>query len=206
MQTLRGRLTAWYSVALALTLAAFAAVLYTARRTASYRAPSSPPRRDAPPRARRAPRPLCDPVRHGGGPPVWGDPHRGEHPLSRPRCRAAARHVRPGAAARARRRRADRVVDLAPRARRRGSDHHRSARDQRWPEPAPATGGAAREGRARPTGRDAEPNDDAARAELRRPAPLPRRREPRAQDATHGAARRSRARHYDPAPAPSDAP
>jgi len=36
MRTLRGRLTAWYSVALALTLAAFAAVLYVDRRSASY--------------------------------------------------------------------------------------------------------------------------------------------------------------------------
>jgi len=36
MQTIRGRLTAWYSIALALTLAAFAAVLYGARRGASY--------------------------------------------------------------------------------------------------------------------------------------------------------------------------
>jgi len=36
MQTIRGRLTAWYSIALALTLAAFAAVLYGARRSASY--------------------------------------------------------------------------------------------------------------------------------------------------------------------------
>ena len=36
MQTIRARLTAWYSVALALTLAAFAAVLYADRRTASY--------------------------------------------------------------------------------------------------------------------------------------------------------------------------
>ncbi len=36
MQTLRARLTAWYSVALALTLAAFAAVLYVDRRSASY--------------------------------------------------------------------------------------------------------------------------------------------------------------------------
>ena len=36
MQTLRGRLTAWYSVALALTLAAFAGVLYVDRRSASY--------------------------------------------------------------------------------------------------------------------------------------------------------------------------
>ncbi|HEY6208220.1 MAG TPA: ATP-binding protein [Gemmatimonadales bacterium] len=36
MQTIRGRLTAWYSIALALTLAAFAAVLYAARRSASY--------------------------------------------------------------------------------------------------------------------------------------------------------------------------
>ena len=36
MQTIRGRLTAWYSIALALTLAAFAAVLYGARRRASY--------------------------------------------------------------------------------------------------------------------------------------------------------------------------
>ena len=36
MQTIRGRLTAWYSIALALTLAAFAAVLYGARRAASY--------------------------------------------------------------------------------------------------------------------------------------------------------------------------
>src|SRR6266699_2225167 len=34
--TIRGRLTAWYSTALALTLAAFAAVLYFARRSASY--------------------------------------------------------------------------------------------------------------------------------------------------------------------------
>src|SRR6267143_2141030 len=36
MQTLRGRLTAWYSGALALTLAAFAGVLYLDRRSASY--------------------------------------------------------------------------------------------------------------------------------------------------------------------------
>jgi two-component system OmpR family sensor kinase len=36
VQTIRARLTAWYSVALALTLAAFAAVLYADRRTASY--------------------------------------------------------------------------------------------------------------------------------------------------------------------------
>src|SRR5256884_3483664 len=35
-QTLRGRLTAWYSGALALTLAAFAGVLYLDRRSASY--------------------------------------------------------------------------------------------------------------------------------------------------------------------------
>jgi heavy metal sensor kinase len=36
VQTIRGRLTAWYSLALALTLAAFATVLYFARRSASY--------------------------------------------------------------------------------------------------------------------------------------------------------------------------
>jgi heavy metal sensor kinase len=36
VQTIRARLTAWYSVALALTLAAFAAVLYIDRRSASY--------------------------------------------------------------------------------------------------------------------------------------------------------------------------
>src|SRR2546429_9187404 len=36
MQTLRGRLPAWYSGALALTLAAFAGVLYLDRRSASY--------------------------------------------------------------------------------------------------------------------------------------------------------------------------
>jgi heavy metal sensor kinase len=36
VQTIRARLTAWYSVALALTLAAFAAVLYVDRRSASY--------------------------------------------------------------------------------------------------------------------------------------------------------------------------
>src|SRR6266849_7547087 len=36
MQTLRGRLTAWYSGALALTLAAFAGLLYLDRRSASY--------------------------------------------------------------------------------------------------------------------------------------------------------------------------
>lgn len=37
MQTIRGRLTAWYSLALAVTLVAFAAVLYLDRRSASYR-------------------------------------------------------------------------------------------------------------------------------------------------------------------------
>src|SRR3989441_305543 len=36
MQTIRGRLTVWYSAALVLTLAAFAIVLYVARRRASY--------------------------------------------------------------------------------------------------------------------------------------------------------------------------
>src|SRR3989442_6148934 len=36
MQTIRGRLTAWYSSALVLTLTAFAIVLYVARRRASY--------------------------------------------------------------------------------------------------------------------------------------------------------------------------
>ena len=36
MQTIRARLTAWYSTALTLTLAAFAAVLYFARRSTSY--------------------------------------------------------------------------------------------------------------------------------------------------------------------------
>src|ERR1051326_5589590 len=36
MQTIRGRLTAWYSAALPLPLAAFAAVLYLDRRSASY--------------------------------------------------------------------------------------------------------------------------------------------------------------------------
>src|SRR2546430_712954 len=36
MQSIRGRLTAWYSAALVLTLTAFAIVLYVARRRASY--------------------------------------------------------------------------------------------------------------------------------------------------------------------------
>src|SRR5581483_11525669 len=36
MQTIRGRLTAWYAAALALTLVAFAGVLYLDRRSASY--------------------------------------------------------------------------------------------------------------------------------------------------------------------------
>ncbi|MBI1967802.1 MAG: HAMP domain-containing protein [Gemmatimonadetes bacterium] len=36
MQTIRGRLTAWYSTALACTLVAFAVVLFLARRSASY--------------------------------------------------------------------------------------------------------------------------------------------------------------------------
>src|SRR6266849_4387122 len=36
METIRGRLTAWYSTALVLTLAAFAIVLYVTRRTASF--------------------------------------------------------------------------------------------------------------------------------------------------------------------------
>jgi heavy metal sensor kinase len=36
MQTIRGRLTAWYASAVALTLVAFAAILYVERRSASY--------------------------------------------------------------------------------------------------------------------------------------------------------------------------
>src|SRR5262245_8023403 len=36
MQTIRGRLTAWYSTALAVTLVAFAVVLLLARRSASF--------------------------------------------------------------------------------------------------------------------------------------------------------------------------
>src|SRR2546430_9118401 len=36
MQTIRGRLTVWYSAGLVLTLTAFAIVLYVARRRASY--------------------------------------------------------------------------------------------------------------------------------------------------------------------------
>jgi len=36
MQTIRGRLTAWYATALTLTLAVFATLLYTARRRASF--------------------------------------------------------------------------------------------------------------------------------------------------------------------------
>jgi len=36
VQTIRGRLTAWYASAVALTLAAFAAILYAERRSASY--------------------------------------------------------------------------------------------------------------------------------------------------------------------------
>lgn len=36
MQTIRGRLTAWYASAVALTLAAFAGILYVERRSASY--------------------------------------------------------------------------------------------------------------------------------------------------------------------------
>ena len=36
MQTIRGRLTAWYATAITLTLAVFATLLYTARRRASY--------------------------------------------------------------------------------------------------------------------------------------------------------------------------
>ena len=36
MQTIRGRLTAWYATALTLTLAVFATLLYTSRRRASY--------------------------------------------------------------------------------------------------------------------------------------------------------------------------
>ena len=36
MQTIRGRLTAWYASAVALTLAAFAAILYSERRSATY--------------------------------------------------------------------------------------------------------------------------------------------------------------------------
>lgn len=37
METIRGRLTAWYATALALTLLSFAGILYAARRSASYR-------------------------------------------------------------------------------------------------------------------------------------------------------------------------
>ena len=36
METIRGRLTVWYTAALGLTLAVFAAVLYVARRSGSF--------------------------------------------------------------------------------------------------------------------------------------------------------------------------
>src|SRR2546427_7375625 len=50
-------------------------------------------------------------------------------------------------------------------------------------EPASASRRAADEGRARPARRDAEPDDDPARAQLRRTAAVHGRREPRAKDA-----------------------
>src|SRR5256885_17203739 len=98
MQTIRGRLTAWYSAALALTLAAFAAVLYLDRRNASYQdldqrmrseaaltagilaggypapggvgGPGTPPRPGALP-------PAAPPARAGAPPPIVSPPARG---------------------------------------------------------------------------------------------------------------------------------
>src|ERR1041384_1633088 len=204
MQTLRARLTAWYSGALALTLAAFAGVLYLDRRSASYqdldqriqseaaltagilaesypargtlgRAATAGRRRARRPASARAPRPedpLCGALRHRRRTAVRGDSRRSGRPHRRTRPGRAALDLRPGAPARARPRPADGVVDFAARARRRGSAHHRGPRDHRRTQPASAPRRAADEGRARPARRDAEPDDDPARARLRRPAGL----------------------------------
>src|SRR5207253_2916193 len=132
MQTLRGRLTAWYSGALALTLAAFAGVLYLDRRSASYQdldqriqseaaltagilvpaggaaatAGERPPlrtvQRRASPRAQRPEDPLCGALRHRRRTTVRGDSRRSGCPHRRARPGRAALDLRPGATARAR--------------------------------------------------------------------------------------------------------
>src|SRR5205807_2346557 len=81
-------------------------------------------------------------------------PRRGERPLGRAGSRSAALYLRARPALWRRRGPAHGLLDLTPRARPGGPDHHRGARDHGRAEPASPTGRAAGEGRARPPRRE----------------------------------------------------
>src|SRR5437870_4601083 len=191
MQTLRGRLTAWYSGALALTLAAFAGVLYLDRRSASYQDLDQRIQSEAALTAGI----LAESYR-ARGTLVRAD--TAHHPVLIPDLAALLEAVPDFLVITAR----DGSLLFA------SSDARALTFQQveqlRRPAPASAPRRAADEGRARPARRDAEPDDDPARAQLRRTAAVHGRREPRAEDAPHRAARRRGARHHDPQPAPGD--
>src|SRR2546422_820447 len=237
MQTLRGRLTAWYSGALALTLAAFAGVLYLDRRSASYQdldqriqseaaltagiLAESYRARGTLVRADTAHHPVLIPdlaglleavpdflvvtardgsllfassdaraltfqqveqLRRLASAPLSGRSSGTLHlEPNGPKIHYVVHYV----------------TDAGPQfgailagADVRSGENRRGPRDHRRTEPASAPRRAADEGRARPARRDSEPDDDPARAQLRRTAALHGRREPRAEDAAHRAARR----------------
>src|SRR5437867_2988445 len=144
MQTIRGRLTVWYSAALVLTLAAFAIVLYVARRRASYddldqrirseaelsaailgesyRARGAL-RRPRAPRAGRAGAPRCGADRERRRPALRVAARRRRRAHRGAGGRPAAFHARAHRPDRTDRSHSRRLLDRAPRARAGGPDH-----------------------------------------------------------------------------------
>src|SRR5256886_1669305 len=181
MQTLRGRLTASYSAALALTLAAFAVLLYLDRRSASYQDLDQRIQSEATLTAGiLAESYRSDGPRGGLRPAEPAPPFRGTRP--------------PGAGGPlARGLRAPRRAPGAG-----GRVHPEAPGDPGRPQPPPPARRADGEGRAGAAGGDAEPDDEPPGAELRGAAALHRRREPRAEDAAYRAARGRRAGHHHP--------
>src|ERR1041384_6248721 len=95
--------------------------------------------------------------------------------------------------------------DGGPRARAGGQHDHRDPRNHRRPQPASPARHSHGEGRAGPSRRDAQPEVDASRAQLRRAAALHGRREPRAQDTADRRPRGGGARDHAARPAARDA-
>src|SRR3989440_162574 len=202
MQTLRGRLTAWYSGALALTLAAFAGVLYLDRRSASYQDLDQRIQSEAALTAGI----LAESYR-ARGTLVRAD--TAHHPVLIPDLAALLEAVPDFLVITAR----DGSLLFA------SSDARALTFQQveqlRRLASAPLSGRSSGTLRLEPNGpkihyvvhyvTDAGPQFGAilAGADVRT-AELHGRREPRAEDAAHRAARRRGARHHDPQPAPGD--
>src|SRR2546422_505975 len=208
MQTLRGRLTAWYSGALALTLAAFAGVLYLDRRSASYQDLDQRIQSEAALTAGI----LAESYR-ARGTLVRAD--TAHHSVLIPDLAALLETVPDFLVITAR----DGSLLFA------SSDARALTFQQveqlRRLASAPLSGRSSGTLRLEPNGpkihyvvhyvTDAGPQfgailagADVRTAELGRPAALHGRREPRAEDAAHRAARRRGARDHDPQPAPGD--